>query len=559
MEILISIFRRLSIRLPQRFWRHPRLNTATLCCSLALTLNGMAVQLPAGAHLAATQTLVVNLGAEVPTLDPQKSEESAADNALMNLLEGLVGTDMNGAITPGVASRWENPTPTVWIFHLRPEARWSDGSPVTAQDFVYSWQRLGDPKLASPYASYLQDLQIARAQEVLSGKQPVSALGIKALDAHTFQVTLTTPIPYFVSMLTRSSLMPVQQATVERFGDQWTQPQHFVGNGPYRLKNWVVNEKIVLERNPQYWHNSATVIEQGTLLPISSEVADINRYRSGEIDITNNAIPPQLFAKLKQDLGSQVHVNPFLCTFYYELNNQKPPFNDPRVRAALKLTLDREVIAEKIMGQGQIPAYGFTPPFTQGAQFTPPAWASWSAEQRYQEARKLLAAAGYHAGNPLRFSLLYNTSDQNKQQAIAAASMWQKNLGAQVELQNQEWKTMLDSRHRGEYEIARATWCGDYNEPSAFLNIMLASNSNNTAFYRSAAFDQWMSQALHSTDATTRHTTYQQAETQLDSDSALIPVYYRVSPRLISPAVGGYSGKDPLDYIQLKYLYKLKQ
>ncbi|OVZ76025.1 oligopeptide ABC transporter substrate-binding protein OppA [Yersinia kristensenii] len=522
---------------------------------LSFSAGSMATAVPPGVELALDQSITINNGSEVASLDPHKVEGNPETNIILNLLEGLVSNDANGHIIPAVASHWDNDGYKVWTFHLRDNAVWSDGTPVTAQDFVYSWQRLANPKIGSPYASYLQYAQIDNVDAVLKGVKKPDELGVKALDAKTLQVTLTEPVPYFINMLSHTSLKPVKRDVVEKYGDKWTLPQNFVGNGAYKLKDWVVNERIVLERSPTYWNNKEIIINQATFLPITSEVSDINRYRSGEIDITNSAIPPNLFAKMKKDLPAQVHVSPYLCTFYYEINNQKAPFTDARVRTAIKLTLDRDIIATKIMGQGQIPAYGFTPTFTEGGNFTLPEWASWTQEKRNVEARKLLAEAGFNAENPLKFNLLYNTSDQNKQQAIAAASMWQKNLGATVTLQNQEWKTSLESRHQGQFDVARATWCGDYNEPTAFLNMLLSDSSNNTFFYKNPEFDVLLAKTLAAPDAKARTALYQQAENLLDKDSAMVPVYYRVSVRLIRPTVGGFTGKDPQDLIDLKNLY----
>ncbi|WP_419792534.1 ABC transporter substrate-binding protein [Serratia fonticola] len=526
---------------------------------MSTSQNLQAVEVPAGVQLAPLQRMVINNGSEVASLDPHKVEGTPESNIILNLLEGLVSTDANGHLAPAVAENWENTDYQTWTFHLRPGAVWSDGSPVTAQDFVYSWQRLADPKTGSPYASYLQYARIENIDAILAGKKPPESLGVSAIDDKTLRVTLSEPVPYFVSMLSHTSMKPVKQSVVEKFGDKWTLPQNYVGNGAYRLSEWVVNEHIMLERSPSYWNNSKTVIEQATFLPLSSEVSDINRYRSGEIDITNSAIPPNLYAKMKREIPEQLHVNPYLCTFYYEINNERAPFTDERVRAAVKLTLDRDIIANKIMGQGQIPAYSFTPTFTEGGNFSQPEWAGWTQEKRNEEAKKLLAQAGFTAEKPLKFTLLYNTSDQNKQQAIAAASMWKKNLGAQVTLQNQEWKTSLQSRHEGQFDVARATWCGDYNEPSAFLNMLLSNSSNNTFFYKSSAFDALMASTLQAPDAAARGAIYQQAETLLDKDSALVPVYYRVSARLVKPTVGGFTGKDPQDYIDLKNFYIIKQ
>lgn len=523
-----------------------------------LTMPAFAADIPAGVKLNDSQQLVINNGTEPSSLDPQKSEGVPESDIIQNLLEGLVTTDNHGKLVPGMAQSWENQQGRVWIFTLRPDARWSNGEPVSAADFVYSWQRLVSAETASPYASFAQAAHLLNADKILTHQLPASALGVRALDTHHLEVTLSEPVPYFLSMVAHTAFNPLNRRAVETWGEKWTQPAHYVGNGAYTLSDWVINEKIVLKRNPQYWNNDKTAIEQATFLPISSETSDVNRYRSGEIDITNSALPPDRFRQLKQQLGAQVHVSPYLCTFYYELNNRRPPFNDARVRAAVKMTLDRTIIAEKIMGQGQIPAYSLTPPYTNGVSLTPPAWFTLSQPQRNQQAKELLAAAGYSAANPLRFSLLYNTSDVNKQQAIAAASMWSKNLGAQVTLQNQEWKTMLDTRHQGNYDVARATWCSDYNEPSTFLNMMIGNASTNTAFYRSALFDRLMKQSLTVADDAQRAQIYQQAEGLLDTDSALVPVYYRVSARLIKPWVGGYSGKDPQDHMDVKYFYITK-
>ncbi|XXN65165.1 ABC transporter substrate-binding protein [Enterobacter ludwigii] len=524
-------------------------------CLMAIISQSQAAQVPAGTQLSDSQRIVINNGSEVATLDPQKAEGVPESNVMRNLLEGLVETDNNGQLVPGVAKQWQSEEGRIWTFTLRDDARWSNGKPVTAQDFVYSWQRLADPKTGSPYASYLQAAHLENIDAILSGKASPAELGVKALDDHHLQVTLSEPVPYFVDMLAYSAMKPVYRPAIEQWGEQWTQPQHYVGNGAFTLSEWVVNEKIVVKRNPNYWDNAHTVIDEGVFLPLSSENSDINRYRSGGTDMTNSAVPPELFKKLQQDLGDEVKVSPLLCTFYYEINNQKAPFNDARVRSALKLTLDRDIIAQKIMGQGQIPAYGLTPPFTHGITLSPPAWAQQTQSERNASAKQLLADAGFNQQNPLRFTLLYNTSEQNKRQAIAAASMWQKNLGAVVTLQNQEWKTLLETRHQAQYDVVRATWCADYNEPSTFLNMLLSGSSINTAFYQSSAFDQLMKQTLTSADEAKRAALYQQAEAQLDKDSPIVPVYYRVSVRLVKPWVGGFTGKDPQDMLALKYYY----
>lgn len=517
-----------------------------------------AAVVPAGVQLAEKQTLVRNNGSEVQSLDPHKIEGVPESNINRDLFEGLLISDVDGKPSLGVAEKWENKDFKVWTFHLRKDAKWSDGTPVTAQDFVYSWQRLANPNTASPYASYLQYGHIVNIDDIIAGKKPITDLGVKALDDHTFEVTLSEPVPYFYKLLVHSSVSPVPKAAVEKYGEKWTQPANIVTNGAYKLKDWVVNERIVLERNTNYWDNAKTVINQVTYLPISSEVTDVNRYRSGEIDMTYNNMPIELFQKLKKEIPNEVHVDPYLCTYYYEINNQKAPFNDVRVRTALKLALDRDIIVNKVKNQGDLPAYSFTPPYTDGAKLVEPEWFKWSQEKRNEEAKKLLAEAGYTAEKPLTFDLLYNTSDLHKKLAIAAASIWKKNLGANVKLENQEWKTFLDTRHQGNYDVSRAGWCADYNEPTSFLNMVLSDSSNNTVHYKSPAFDKLIADTLKVTDEAQRSELYSKAEQQLDKDSAIVPVYYYVNARLVKPWVGGYSGKDPMDNIHVKDLYIIK-
>ncbi|EIY5515637.1 oligopeptide ABC transporter substrate-binding protein OppA [Salmonella enterica] len=531
---------------------------AGILTALIAASAATAADVPAGVQLADKQTLVRNNGSEVQSLDPHKIEGVPESNVNRDLFEGLLISDVEGHPSPGVAEKWENKDFKVWTFHLRKNAKWSDGTPVTAHDFVYSWQRLADLNTASPYASYLQYGHIANIDDIIAGKKPATDLGVKALDDHTFEVTLSEPVPYFYKLLVHPSVSPVPKSAVEKFGDKWTQPANIVTNGAYKLKNWVVNERIVLERNPQYWDNDKTVINQVTYLPISSEVTDVNRYRSGEIDMTYNNMPIELFQKLKKEIPNEVRVDPYLCTYYYEINNQKAPFNDVRVRTALKLALDRDIIVNKVKNQGDLPAYSYTPPYTDGAKLVEPEWFKWSQEKRNEEAKKLLAEAGFTADKPLTFDLLYNTSDLHKKLAIAVASIWKKNLGANVKLENQEWKTFLDTRHQGSFDVARAGWCADYNEPTSFLNTMLSDSSNNTAHYKSPAFDKLIADTLKVTDDAQRSELYAKAEQQLDKDSAIVPVYYYVNARLVKPWVGGYTGKDPLDNIYVKNLYIIK-
>lgn len=525
-------------------------------------LAGNAVQaalVPSGVELAAKQELIKGNGDEVQSLDPHKIEGVPESNVNRDLLEGLLISDVQGKPVPGVAESWENKEAKVWTFHLRKDAKWSNGEPVTAQDFVFSWQRLADPKTASPYASYLQYGHLLNVDDIIAGKKKPSELGVKAIDDHTLEVTLSEGVPYFYKLLIHPSMSPVYKPAIEKFGDQWTQPQNWIGNGAFKLESHIINERITLVRNPQYWDNAHTVLNKVTFLPISSEVSDVNRYFSDNgSDMTYNNMPIELFKKLQRDNGKELHVDPYLCTYYYEINNQKAPFTDPRVRAALKLGIDRDIIVNKVLAQGQMPAYSFTPPATDGMDILPPDWFKWPQEKRNEEAKKLLAEAGYTADKPLTFNLLYNTSDLHKKLAIAASSIWKKNIGVNIKLENQEWKTFLDTRHQGNFDVSRAAWCADYNEPTSFLNIMLSDSSNNTSHYKSADFDKAVHEALSAADDKARAADYQQAEQVLDKDSVIVPLFYYVNARLVKPYVGGYTGKDPLDNVYDKNLYIIK-
>ncbi|MDY3305586.1 ABC transporter substrate-binding protein [Psychrobacter sanguinis] len=505
--------------------------------------------------LADKQELVINNGAEPESLDPHKVSGVPESNILRQMFVGLTTTDPDGKTIPGMAESWESADNKVWTFKIR-DAKWSNGDPVTAEDFVYSFRRVVDPNTASPYASYLADDKVLNAQEVIDGKVKPDALGVKALDEKTLQVTLSEPVPYFPDTLIHTSVKPVPQKVVEKFGEKWTDPANIVVNGPYKISEWQVNDKIVLERNESYYDNANTTLEKITLLAIPSSTTDVARYQAGEIDITYNEVPPEQFASLKEQLGDQLQVSPMLCTYYYEFNTVKPPFNDARVRRALALALDRNIISDKVVGQGQTPAYQLTPVATNGMQNNTPEWQSWDQAKRVEEAKKLLKEAGYSESKPLKFELLYNTNDNHKKIAVAASSLWKQSLGfVDVSLINKEWKTYLDTRRNGNYQVARAGWCGDYNEPSTFLNIVKTGNSNNQGKYSSANFDSLMTQTLKAgVTPEQRAGIYKQAEAQLDADMPNINVYHYVSPRLIKPYVVGFSTKDPLDNWQAKDL-----
>lgn len=510
-------------------------------------------------ELAEKQEIVINNGAEPESLDPHKVGGVPESNILRQMLVGLTSTDAQGKTIPGMATEWTSPDNKVWTFKLR-DAQWSNGDPVTAHDFVYSFRRVVNPETASPYATYLAGLKVVNAQDIVDGKSAPDTLGVRAIDDKTLEVTLSEPVPYFPDALFHTSVKPVNQKVVEQHGDKWTNVGNFVGNGPYILKEWQVNERIVLERNKNYYDDANTTINQVTLLAISSDTTDVQRYKAGEVDMTADALPPTQFKQLQSELGDQVKVQPKLCTYYYEFNHTKAPFDDVRVRKALSLVLDRDTIVDKILGQGQKVAYQYTPEAINGMKNYEPEWKSWDRAKRIEEAKKLLNEAGYNEANPLKFELLYNTSEQHKTLAVAAASFWKDALGfVDVTLANQEWKTYLETRRTQKHQMSRGGWCADYNEASTFLNTFLSTDSSNYGKYNSPAFDGIMAKTL-AADVTTeqRAELYRQAEEVLDKESATIFVYQYVSPRLVKPYVAGYADQDPLSQWHVKDLKILK-
>ncbi|PQH12848.1 ABC transporter substrate-binding protein [Raoultella ornithinolytica] len=520
---------------------------------LCTTATVFAAQVPPGTVLAEKQELVRNNGSEPASLDPHKVESDVEFNIISDLFEGLVSVSPAGEIQPRLAEKWENKENTVWTFHLRPGITWSDGTAITAQDIVWSWQRLVSPLTASPYSSYPGNMHIVNAKEIAEGKKAPETLGVKAVDDATLEVTLTQPNAAFLAMLAHPSLVPIDKVLVNRFGEQWTKPEHIVTSGPYKLSAWVVNERIVAERNPRYWDNQHTVINKVTWLPIHSEAADVNRYKAGEIDIVYT-VPINQFAQLKKTMGDQLNVSPQLATYYYEFNTTRPPFNDPRVRLALNMALDKDIIAEKVLGQGQRPAWLISQPDIGGVKLQNPEYASWPREKRIAEAKKLLSEAGYSDSHPLVFNLLYNTSESHQRVAIAASSMWKKNLGVEAKLQNQEWKTMLDTMHTHNFDAVRYAWIADYDDAATFLNNFRTRDSENTSQYSNPAYDEALKNAAKASDGVTRGKYYQQAEDLLAKDVPAVPVYHYVRTHLVKPWVGGFT-PDKLGYYFTKDMY----
>ncbi len=493
-----------------------------------------------GTELAATQILRKGNGAEPETLDPHRSESVIASNILRDLFEGLTLEAADGRIVGGAAERWEvSPDGLTYTFHMRADGRWSNGDPVTARDFEYGLRRSCDPATLNTYASILYPIRNAEA--VISGKLPPSALGVTALDERTLRIELSGPTPYFLGLLTHSTAYAVHRPSVEQHGNQHARAGRLVSNGAYSLGEWVVQSHIRLDRNPHYWDDARTTINEVWYYPIENEESEINRYRADELDWTES-VPFRQVKWLKANLPQDLRIAPYLGSYYFGFNNTKPPFKDNlALRLALSLAVDREIITERVMGSGEIAAYGFVPPVDDysGQRVE---WAGWTQAERDAEARRLYREAGYSEDNPLTVELLYNTDQSHKRVVGALAALWKQTLGVRTRLLNQEWKVFLASREQKIItQVFRSGWIGDYNDPYTFAQLMHSKNGQNDPGYRSAAYDALLDRAASEPDLVRRRALMETAERQLLADMPIIPIYFYVSKRLVKPWVGGYT------------------
>jgi len=511
-----------------------------------------------GEKLAADQTFTYRLLDGIPTLDPQLNEDVSGSDILRDLFEGLTNQDADGNTIPGVAESWEaSEGNTVWTFSLRDTAKWSNGDPVTAGDFVYAWRRAADPATASPYSWYIDLMSIKNGAEVLAGDLAPDQLGVEAVDDHTFKVTLSQALPYFVSMTTHATTFPTHKATIDTHGDQWTRPENMVSNGAYKLTEWVLKERTTRERNTMYWNNDKTILDKVVTLVINDENVALTRYLAGELDRTE--VPAGQYPRLKEEYPDEATSFPRLCSYYYTFNLTdagNPAFQDVRVRKALSYSIDRNVIVDSVLQGGQYPAYTFTPGATAGFEVPDVDYAGWTQADRDAKAKELLAEAGYGADNPLKFDMLYNTSEAHKKIATAMAAMWKQKLGVEAVLSNMEWKTFLDTRGNQDFELARGAWCGDYNEASTFLDLLTTPSGYNDGKYSNAEVDQIMIDAKTSSDTGPGYTRIEQI---LAEEMPVIPVYHYTGVFMFKTSLKGW----PLGNVEQNWysrdLYKVAE
>ena len=426
------------------------------------------------------QILHLGNGAEPADLDPQIVGSVSDQHILMSLFEGLVTEDpVDLHPVPGVAESWDiSPDKKIYTFHLRNNAKWSNGDPVTAQDFWNYYNRMLAPSLAAEYARML--FVVKNAQVYNEGRiTDFGQVGFKVLDDYTFQITLENPAPCFLSLLTHESWYPVHLPTIQKYGDpyqrgsKWTRPGRFVGNGPFALAKWRVNDVLVVKKNPAYWDKDRVRLNEIRFYPIDSNDTEERAFRAGQLHATD-AMPFSKIDYYKIHFPDLLHHDPYLGNYFYRINVTKPPLNDKRVRRALVLAIDRESICRNVMRGGQSPAFCLTPPGTAG--YT----CRTQLREDVAEAKRLLADAGYPDGkNFPPIELLFNTSEQHRSIAEAIQQMWKKNLGIEVRLANQEWKVLLDSQRALNYQICRGSWIGDDVDPNTFLDLFITGGGNN--------------------------------------------------------------------------------
>ena len=494
--------------------------------------------------------LHMGIGADPQALDPHIVTGVTESRVIHALLEGLVGTNPESLeAIPGVAESWKiSEDKMIYTFYLRDDAKWSNGDPVRAQDFVFSWRRLLTPALAAEYAYNLYVIKKARDYHHGNIKD-FGLVGARAIDDRTLAVTLEHPAPYFLQLLNHTSALPVHPPTIERYDatqrrdTNWARPTSYVGNGPFQLETWQIGAGIFVRKNRYYWDYDGVQLNGIQFYSVEDQHTEERMFRSGNLHISSGVAIPYVPMYL-EDRPDLIRISPYLGTYYYELNVSSPPLDDLRVRRALLLATDRYSITAAITQAGQRPAYSFTPPLLNG--YRPPA--EYRLAYDPKRARRLLAEAGYPGG--LAFPvlrLLYNTSDDHRTLAVAIQAMWKKNLGIKVELDNQEWKVYLSTRNNLAHQIARAGWVADFEDPSNFLEVLIGDSGNNRSAWSDTEYDHLVARAKRTWDREERAELFARAERLMLSQVPIIPIYHYASKRLLSRSVVGW-GRNVLDH-----------
>ncbi|HEY8565631.1 MAG TPA: peptide ABC transporter substrate-binding protein [Beijerinckiaceae bacterium] len=491
----------------------------------------------------AAAEVVYNRGndADPETLDVHKTSSVAESNILRDLFDGLVIYDAKAEVVPGTAEKWTvSDDGKRYIFTLRADAKWSNGDPVKASDFVFSYRRIMAPETGAKYANILYP--ILNAEKINKGQAKPDELGVKALDDRTVEITLERPTPYFLELLTHQTSLPVHQASVEKFGKDFVKPGNLVSNGAYMLSEVVPNSYIRARKNPHFYAAKDVQIDTVNFIPHPDLAAAVRRYQAGEIDSLND-LPADQIKSLRERFGGQVVLGPYLGVWCFPVNTSKAPFNDVRVRQALSLVIDREFIADQIWGQTMVPAHSFVPPginnYREPAQ---DAAKDLSPIDREEKAKALLKEAGYGPGlKPLKVEIRYNTTDNNRNTVVAVMNQW-KAIGVEGSAINTDTKTHFAYlRDGGDFDVARYGWIGDYSDPQNFLFLLESDNKGfNYGKWKNAEYDALLRQAGTETDLKKRAETLYKAETIMMKELPWIPIMHYGTKNLISPKLKGF-------------------
>ncbi len=525
--------------------RAPKFVSVLVCCAMILW--------GCGGNDVAGNVLHRGLAADPESLDPHRARSVQAGDVLRDIGEGLVGYAANGERTAAAASHWDvSEDGLTYTFHLRANARWSNGDPLTAEHFVFSLRRLVDPGTAAFYAEFVKD--IVNAAEITAGDREPASLGVSAPDERTLVISLVRTTPYLLSLLTHPSTFPVHPGSVARHGDAFTRPGNLLSNGAYLLKGWRPGSLLTLVRNDQYWNDANTAIDSVQYHVSTQEMTELNRYRAGELHITSS-VPPDSFDEVRRERPEELRVAPYLGVYYYGFNLTKPPFRDnSALRQALSMAIDRDIIVNDIMGRGEAPAWSWVPPGVDNYAPRRLSYADLTQDERNTLAKRLYREAGYDSENPAKIELRYNTSDTQRRVALAIRSMWQDVLGVETTLINEEFQVLLANMRQAEItQVFRSSWIGDYNDAHTFLSILRRGNPSNMPRYSSDEYEALMQSAADQVDPERRRLFLEEAERVVLADHPVIPLYFYVSKHLVSPRVEGW-GDNVLDYHYSQHL-----
>jgi oligopeptide transport system substrate-binding protein len=480
-------------------------------------------------------------GPEPDTLDPQRARTDAAFNILRDLFEGLTAVGPGGGAVPAAAETWTVSADGLeYTFQLRENLRWSNGDPLRAADFVAGLRRLVEPATASPYAQVLEPVQNAAA--IIRGEQTPEDLGVSAPDDRTVVIRLQNPAPYLLGLLAQPGTFPVHGPSLAQHGAEHARPGRLVSNGAFALKDWIVGSHVVAGRNPYYWNNAATQLDEVHYLHHSDAGTEFRQYRAGEIDVTY-IVPPQQFAWIQANLPGELHVAPQLSVYYYGFNLNRPPFKDnPELRRALSLAIDRERLTTAVTGVGEAPAYGWVPRGV--ADYTPQQfdYAAKPYAERVAEARELYRKAGYSAERPLRTEIRYNSGEVHNRLAVAIAAMWKEALGVETTLYAEEFRALLQSIQSGaETQVFRSSWVGDYNDAYSFAQLLQSGFGINLTGYSNPQYDALLAAATREPDPARRRGLLEEAERLMLADHPVLPLYFYVNKHLVKPYVRGWT------------------